>query len=58
MALTTMIPEIWSARLLDYLDKNFVYGNVKWGVILIILAAAATFALFKSFGKIGVESSD
>lgn len=28
MALTTMIPEIWSARLLDYLDKNFVYGNV------------------------------
>lgn len=28
MALTTMIPEIWSARFLDYLDKNFVYANV------------------------------
>ena len=28
MALTTMIPEIWAARLLDYLDKNFVYGGV------------------------------
>jgi Na+/proline symporter len=37
---------------------NFVYGNVKWGAILIVLAAAATFALFKSFRKIGVESSD
>ena len=37
---------------------NFVYGNKTAGAILLVVTAAATFALFKSFGKIGVESSD
>jgi Na+/proline symporter len=37
---------------------NFVYGNTAWGCILIVLAGAALFALFRCFGKIGVESSD
>jgi len=27
MALDNMIPEVWSARMLAHLDKNFVYGN-------------------------------
>ena len=37
---------------------NFVYGNKAWGFILIGVTAAATFALFKCFGKIGVESEN
>jgi hypothetical protein len=37
---------------------NFVYGNTIWGVILIALACAALFALFRCFGKIGVESGE
>ena len=34
---------------------NFVYGNMAWGVGLAVVAGGATFVLFKSFGKIGVE---
>lgn len=37
---------------------NFVYGNKAWGFILIGVTVAATFALFKCFGKIGVESEN
>jgi len=37
---------------------NFVYGNTTWGGILIVLAGAALFALFRCFGKIGVESGE
>ena len=37
---------------------NFVYGNMAWGSILVVVALAATVVLFKCFGKIGVESSD
>lgn len=37
---------------------NFVYGNKAWGFILIAVAGAATFALFRCFGKIGVESEN
>jgi Na+/proline symporter len=37
---------------------NFVYGNQGWGVALIVLALASVYALFKCFGKIGVESGD
>ena len=36
---------------------NFVYGNMTWGIILIGVALVTVFILFKSFGKIGVESS-
>ncbi|MBN2376063.1 MAG: Na+:solute symporter [Sedimentisphaerales bacterium] len=36
---------------------NFVYGNQGWGFVLIGVAAVSVFALFKCFGKIGVESS-
>ena len=36
---------------------NFVYGNMLWGLIMIGLALVTVFLLFKSFGKIGVESS-
>jgi Na+/proline symporter len=35
---------------------NFVYGSMKWGIVLAVIALAATIALFKSFGRIGVES--
>lgn len=28
MALTNFIPQVWSARLLDHLDKNHVYANL------------------------------
>ena len=28
MAITTFIPEVWSARLLSHLDKNLVYANL------------------------------
>ncbi len=35
---------------------NFVYGNNAWGFILIAFALVSVFALFKCFGKIGVES--
>ena len=34
---------------------NFVYGNIGWGIGLAALAVGVTIALFKSFGKIGVE---
>ncbi|MCF7973892.1 MAG: Na+:solute symporter [Phycisphaerae bacterium] len=37
---------------------NFVYGNQGWGFALIVLALASVYALFKCFGKIGVESGD
>lgn len=37
---------------------NFVYGNNAWGFILIVFALVSVFALFKCFGKIGVESED
>ena len=37
---------------------NFVYGNKAWGFILIAFALVSLFALFKCFGKIGVESED
>jgi len=37
---------------------NFVYGNTAWGFILIVFALVSLFALFKCFGKIGVESED
>ena len=37
---------------------NFVYGNTLWGGILIVLACASLFALFRCFGKIGVESGE
>ena len=37
---------------------NFVYGNIGWGIALIIVACVTIFMLFKSFGKIGVESGD
>ena len=37
---------------------NFVYGNTTWGFILIAFAVVSVFALFKCFGKIGVESED
>jgi len=36
---------------------NLVYGNMVWGFIMIGIAIVTTFFLFKSFGKIGVESS-
>ncbi|MBN2376523.1 MAG: Na+:solute symporter [Sedimentisphaerales bacterium] len=36
---------------------NFVYGNMGWGVILVGIALAAMVFLFKSFTKIGVEST-
>jgi Na+/proline symporter len=36
---------------------NFAYGNMVWGFIMIGIAIVTTFFLFKSFGKIGVESS-
>jgi hypothetical protein len=36
---------------------NFVYGNKVWGFVLIGVAAVSVLALFKCFGKIGVESS-
>ncbi|MFZ9011756.1 MAG: sodium:solute symporter family transporter, partial [Anaerohalosphaeraceae bacterium] len=36
---------------------NFVYGNMMWGFILIGIALVTVFFLFKSFNKIGVESS-
>jgi Na+/proline symporter len=36
---------------------NFVYGNTVWGFVMIGVALVTTFFLFKSFGKIGVESS-
>ena len=35
---------------------NFVYGNTMWGCILIGVAIVTVFALFKSFGKTGVET--
>ncbi len=28
MAINTFIPALWSARLLDHLDKNLVLGNL------------------------------
>ena len=28
MAITTFIPEVWSARLLAHLDKNLIYANL------------------------------
>ncbi len=28
MAINNFIPEVWSATLLDHLDKSFVYGNI------------------------------
>ena len=37
---------------------NFVYGNNAWGFILIGFALVSVFALFKCFGKIGVESEE
>ncbi len=37
---------------------NFVYGNKAWGFILIAFALVSVFALFKCFGKFGVESED
>ncbi len=37
---------------------NFVYGNNAWGFILIAFALVSVFALFKCFGKIGVESEE
>ncbi len=37
---------------------NFLYGNTEWGFALVVVAAASIFALFKSFGKIGVQSSE
>ncbi|NQV31158.1 MAG: hypothetical protein HQ515_00605 [Phycisphaeraceae bacterium] len=37
---------------------NFIYGNNAWGFILIAFALVSVFALFKCFGKIGVESED
>ncbi|MEN8127207.1 MAG: hypothetical protein ABFR90_05300 [Planctomycetota bacterium] len=37
---------------------NFVYGNMVWGFVMIGVALITTFFLFKSFGKIGVESSN
>ena len=36
---------------------NFVYGNMVWGFVLIGVALVTVFFLFKSFGKIGAESS-
>ena len=36
---------------------NFVYGNTVWGIILTGVALVTVCILFKSFGKIGVESS-
>jgi Na+/proline symporter len=35
---------------------NFVYGNMVWGIILVVVAAVAIVALFKLFTKIGIES--
>ncbi|MFV2066601.1 MAG: sodium:solute symporter family protein [Pirellulales bacterium] len=37
---------------------NFVYGNNTWGYVLIAFALVSVFALFKCFGKIGVESAE
>ncbi len=37
---------------------NFVYGNMGWGFVMICVALVTVFFLFKSFGKIGVESGD
>ena len=37
---------------------NFVYGNMGWGFVMIGVALVTVFFLFKSFGKIGVESGD
>ncbi len=37
---------------------NFVYGNMVWGFVMIGTALVAVFFLFKSFGKIGVESGN
>lgn len=37
---------------------NFVYGNTVWGGMLILLACAALMALFRCFGKIGVEGGE
>jgi len=34
---------------------NFVYGNLTWGIVLTALTGISTFALFKCFGKMGVE---
>jgi SSS family solute:Na+ symporter len=34
---------------------NFIYGNMVSGVIMALVAAASTFVLFKSFGKLGAE---
>ena len=34
---------------------NFVYGNLTWGIVLTALMGISTFALFKCFGKTGVE---
>ncbi len=36
---------------------NFVYGNRVWGFVLIGVAIVTVYFLFRSFGKIGVESS-
>ena len=36
---------------------NFVYGNMGWGFVMIGVALVTVFFLFKSFGKIGAESS-
>jgi len=36
---------------------NVAYGNQAWGFVLIGVAAVSVFALFKCFGKIGVEAS-
>ena len=37
---------------------NFLYGNRGWGFALLAFASVSVFALFKSFGKIGVESEE
>jgi Na+/proline symporter len=35
---------------------NFVYGNLMWGFVLSGVALIATIVLFKSLGKIGIET--